>query len=229
MDFDIKSYGAINIGNFQILINDTIVSTWIVMGVLIAFAIVVRVKLRNFKDVPRGFQNVVEALVEVFENYVRNTVGERLMFLGNWFFTIFAFVLLSNLSGMIPGIRPPTADWSLTVALALATFVLIHVMGLRYRKGKYIGSFFKPMFIFLPINLIGEIARPISLSFRLFGNILAGTIMMTMVYQLTPVFVHFIIPSFLHAYFDLFAGVLQTFIFCTLGLSFIGGASESPE
>jgi len=130
---------------------------------------------------------------------------------------------------MIPGIRPPTADWSMTVSLAIASFVLIQVIGVKYRGKEYLGSFFKPVFVFLPINLIGEIARPISLSFRLFGNILAGTIMMTMVYELTPIFVHFIIPAALHAYFDLFAGVLQTYIFCTLGLSFISSASEAPE
>jgi len=230
LDFDIRNHAAIDIGGgLQIWINDTMISTWIVMGVLIIFAIIVRIKVRKFKDVPRGFQNVIEALVEVFENYLRTTVGDKLMFLGNWFFTIFVFVLISNLSGLIPGIRPPTADWSMTVSLALASFVLIQVIGVKFRGREYISSFFKPMFIFLPINLIGEVARPISLSFRLFGNILAGTIMMTMVYQLTPVFVHFVVPAFLHAYFDLFAGILQTYIFCTLGLSFINSASESPE
>jgi len=100
LNFDIKNYGAIDIGGgHQIWINDTIISTWIVMGVLIAFAIVVRIKIRKFKDVPKGFQNVVEALVEVFENYLRSTAGGKLMFLGNWFFTVFVFVLISNLSG----------------------------------------------------------------------------------------------------------------------------------
>jgi len=230
LDFDIRNHGAIDIGGgLQIWINDTMVSTWIVMGVLIIFAIIVRIKVRKFKDVPTGFQNVIEALVEAFEGYLRSTVGDKLMFLGNWFFTVFVFVLISNLSGMIPGIRPPTADWSMTVSLAIASFVLIQVIGVKFRGREYIGSFFKPVFVFLPINLIGEIARPISLSFRLFGNILAGTIMMTMVYQLTPIFVHFVVPAFLHAYFDLFAGVLQTYIFCTLGLSFISSASEAPE
>lgn len=210
-------------------ITDTVISTWILMGLLITLAIVVRIRIRKFKDVPTGFQNVIEALVELFENYVRTTAGEKLMFLGNWFFTVFIFVLLSNLGGMIPGFRPPTADWSMTVALAIVTLVLIQVMGIKFRKGEYIRSFFRPMFLFLPINLIGEIARPISISFRLFGNMLAGLIMMSLIYSIVPIFAQFVIPAFLHAYFDLFSGILQTYIFVTLSLSFIAGAAEVSE
>jgi len=229
LDINIKVHAIINIGGIDVWITDTIISTWIIMGLLISLAIVVRIKVRSFSDVPKGFQNVIEALVEVFDNYVRTTAGEKLMFLGNWFFTVFTFVLISNISGMIPGIRPPTADWSLTLALAIVTFVLIHVMGAKHRKGEYVKSFFQPMFLFFPINLIGELARPISISFRLFGNMLAGLIMMSLLYAMAPLFARFILPAALHAYFDLFAGVLQTYIFVTLSLSFISGATETQE
>ena len=229
MDIDIKVHAILKIGGIEVWITDTVISTWIIMGVLIAFAIVVRVRVSGFKDVPTGFQNVVEALVEVFDNYVRTTVGDKLMFLGNWFFTVFVFVLISNISGVIPGIRPPTADWSLTLALAIVTFVLIHAMGVRYRKSEYVKSFFQPMFLFFPINVIGELARPISISFRLFGNILAGLIMMSLLYSMAPLVARFVFPAALHVYFDLFAGVLQTYIFVTLSLSFIGGATEVAE
>jgi F-type H+-transporting ATPase subunit a len=199
------------------------------MGLLIVFAVVVRIKLRSFEEIPKGFQNAVESIVEFFDNYLRSTVGEKLMFLGNWFFTVFIFVLISNISGIIPGIRPPTADWSLTVALSMVTFVLIHVIGVKYRKGEYLLSFFKPMFLFFPINLIGELARPISISFRLFGNILAGLIMMSLLYSMAPLLARFVFPAALHAYFDLFAGVLQTYIFVTLSLSFISSSSEADS
>lgn len=229
MDINIGVHGVINIGGLQIFITDTIVSTWILMGILIVFAIIVRIKLRKFNEVPTGFQNVIEALVEVFENYMRSTVGDKLMFLGNWFFTVFIFILLSNIGGVIPGFRPPTADWSMTVALAVVTFVLIQVMGVKFRKGEYLASFFKPMFLFLPINLIGELARPISISFRLFGNMLAGLIMMSLLYSMAPIFLRFVFPAALHVYFDIFAGVLQTYIFVTLSLSFIAGASEVAD
>jgi len=227
LDIYINFYGSINIGGIEIFITDTIISTWIVMGALIALAIVVRIRLAKFKDVPTGFQNVIEALVELFENYLRNTVGEKLMFLGNWFFTVFAFVLVSNLSGMIPGIRPATADWTMTVALAIVTFVLIHVMGIKFRKGEYLMSFVRPIPVFLPLNLIGELAKPISISFRLFGNLLSGLVMMSLIYNITPVVTRFGLPAALHAYFDIFAGCLQCFIFCTLSLSFIAASSTA--
>jgi len=229
LDINIKIHGSVKIGAIEVYITDTIISTWIIMGLLILLAIVVRIKVRSFKDVPRGFQNAIEALVELFDNYVRTTVGDKLMFLGNWFFTVFTFVLISNISGIIPGIRPPTADWSLTVALAIVTFVLIHAMGVKYRGSEYVKSLFKPMFLFFPINLIGELARPISISFRLFGNMLAGLIMMSLLYAMAPVIARFILPAALHAYFDIFAGMLQTYIFVTLSLSFIGGATETSD
>jgi len=205
------------------------------MGILITFGIIVRIKVRSFKEVPTGFQNVVEALVETFEGYLRSTIGDKLMFLGSWFFTLFLFILLSNLSGLFPIIRTPTADWSMTFGLALVTFILIQAMGVKYRKAGYIKDLFAPLPwwcpipLFLPINVIGELARPISLSFRLFGNMLAGLIMMSLIYALFPVVVQFIIPSALHAYFDLFSGVLQTYIFVTLSMTFIAGAAEVAD
>jgi F-type H+-transporting ATPase subunit a len=199
------------------------------MGLLIAIAIIVRAKVRHFEEMPKGFQNAVEAVVEFFDNYLRTTVGDKLMFLGNWFFTVFAFVLISNISGIIPGLRPPTADWSFTVALAVVTFVLTHVLGAKYRKGEYLMSLFKPMFLFFPINLIGELARPISISFRLFGNMLAGLIMMSLLYSMAPMLARFVFPAALHAYFDLFSGLLQAYIFVTLSLSFISSSTEVVE
>jgi len=235
IDLEIKNHAVLNIFGIEVWITDTTISTWIIMGVLIAFAIVVRIKVRNFKEVPTGFQNVVEALVETFEGYLRTTIGDKLMFLGSWFFTVFLFILLSNLSGLLPGMRPPTADWSMTVGLALVTFFFIQGMGIKYRKAQYVKDLFAPFPwwcpfpLFLPINVIGELARPISLSFRLFGNMLAGLIMMSLIYALFPVFAQFLVPAALHAYFDLFSGVLQTYIFVTLSMTFISGAAEIAE
>ena len=235
MDISIGVHGVINIGGLQLLITDTIVSTWIVMGVLIALAIVVRVKVCRFKEIPTGFQNIIEAIVEVFENYLQSTVGPKLMFLGNWFFTLFLFILLSNIGGIMPGFRPPTADWAMTVALALVTFVLIQSMGVRYRKTAYIKGLFAPLPwwfpipLFLPMNLIGEIARPISISFRLFGNMLAGLIMMSLIYSIAPVASILLLPAALHVYFDIFAGLIQTYIFVTLSMAFIADAAKLTD
>ena len=228
MDFSIKNYGVLRIGGLELWITQTMVNTWIIMGILIVFAIFTRIKLKKFKEIPKGLQNVVEFLVETFDNYLRGSARDELMYLGNWFFTLFVFVLISNISG-VWNMRAPTADWSFTVTIALVTFFMTQILALRYRKGEYLSSFLKPFFLFLPVNIIGEIARPISLSFRLFGNMLGGLVMMTLIYEVTPVFVHFVIPAALHVYFDLFAGVLQTYIFCTLSLSFINNSSLTPE
>jgi len=205
----------------DVWITETTVNTWIIMSLLITFSFIVHKKLRNFRDVPSGLQNAVEAAVEAFENFVRNSAGEKLMYLGGWFFMAFVFILISNLSGLV-GLRAPTADWNTTFPFALVTFMLIQILGFKYRKGGYIKFFFSPNFLFLPMNVIGELARPISLSFRLFGCILAGMLLITMFYTLTPIYVQFFIPVPIHAFFDVFYAVLQAYIFCILSLTFIG-------
>ena len=225
IDFNIKVHGIINIEGIEIWITETMRNTWIIMGILIALAVFARIKLKSFKEVPKGAQNIIEAVIEFFDNFVKNTVGERLSFLGSWFFAVMAFILLSNLSGLF-FLRSPSADWSVTFALALTTFVLIQVMGVKFRKGGYIKSMFQPVFLFFPLNLIGEIARPISLSFRLFGNVLSGMILLNLFYALVPIYVKFLVPSLLHFYFDLFAGILQAYVFCVLSLSFISVATQ---
>ncbi|HHU23384.1 MAG TPA: F0F1 ATP synthase subunit A [Clostridiales bacterium] len=225
LDFRVDNLWVLQIGGVEIWITRTIFNTWIIMLVLIVLALFLRFKLRRFEEIPRGLQNAMEAVVEIFDGFLRNSGGEKLMPLGKWFFAVFAFIFVSNISGVV-GLRPPTADWATTFALALATFILIQVMGIKYRKTGYVKSFFEPLFIFFPLNLIGELARPVSLSFRLFGNILAGTILMALVYQLAPIIFQFGIPAVLHAYFDLFMGALQTYIFCVLSIMFIKGATE---
>ena len=228
LDFNIKNLWVIDAFGTEIWITETIFNTWIIMLLLIVIAVIVRVKLRKFKEIPTGFQNVVEIAVESVDGLVRSVAGEKCVALGNWFFMVFVFVLLSSLAGIF-GLRPPTADWATPFALALATFFLTHAMGVSHRKGKYLKSFFQPSFLFFPLNVIGELSRPISLSFRLFGNVLAGMILMTLVYGIAPLIFRFVIPAALHAYFDLFSGALQTYIFCVLSLTFIGAAATSAE
>ena len=227
MDFNNKTLWVIELFGVDIWITQTIVNTWIIMMLLAALALVVRVMLRSFKKVPSGFQNAIEIMIESFDNIVKKSAGEKYMYLGNWFFMVFAFILVSNLSGIV-GMRPPTADWATTFAFALATFILIQVMGIVGRKGKYLKSFFEPIFVFFPLNLIGELARPISLSFRLFGNVLAGMILITLFYSL-PIYLRIILPAALHAVFDIFFGALQTYVFCVLSMTFIGSAATSIE
>jgi len=231
LDINIRNLWRVEIGGFEIWITQTVFNTWLIMLFLILGAIILRLCLRKMDEKPRGVQNVAEAIVESFGSFVKSTAGERASFVGAWFFMVFLFILTSNVSGAI-GLRPPTADWATTFALAVATLVLIQVAGIYSRGPGYLLDFFKPMpigLLFFPLNIIGELAKPISLSFRLFGNLLSGLILMTIVYTLTPVFARFILPVPIHAFFDVIMGALQTFIFCALSLAFIGGASSVEE
>ena len=208
------------IAGIEIYANETMLATWVISAALILFAVIVRIRVKSFKDIPSGFQNLIEVAVESMDNLVKTTVGDKLDFLSGYFFCMFAFILVSNYSGLV-GLKPPTSDLSTTIPLALSTFVIIHALGIYTQKGKYFKQYISPNPIFLPINLIGEISKPVSLAFRLFGNILGGVIIMEFVYTLLPVFLRFVIPDILHAYFDLFAGTLQAFVFTVLSLTFI--------
>ena len=191
---------------------------------LIGLAFLVRAKLKSFEEIPSGFQNAIETAVEAIANLVKNTMGGKMEFLGGYFFSVFAFIIVSNYSGLL-GLRPPTSDIATTLPLALGTFFLIHVTGIRVQKDRYFKEYLKPIFIFAPLNVIGELSRPVSLSFRLFGNILGGVILMQIIYSL-PILITIAIPSALHAWFDLFVGALQAFVFTVLSLTFISLKAE---
>lgn len=222
MDFGAKVLYELEIAGKTIWITETLVTTWILMLLLIIFAIIVRIKLNKFQDVPNSkFQNFIELIVEAMDNFVESSMGTKYKYFGSWFFTVFAFILVCNFSGLL-GFRPPTADLATTAALGVSTFVLIHFMGITKGGKGYFKSYFEPMPVLFPLNVISEIATPISLSLRLFGNILGGTIIMGLVYNFIPVIAKVLgIPSVLHAYFDVFAGFLQTFIFVILSMTFI--------
>jgi len=226
INFDINTYWVVNIGPIELWITDTLIVMGGIMLILIAFAIVVRIKLRKFQEIPTGFQNFVEFCVETFEGFVETNAGAKLSWVGGWFFTVFAFLLLSNMSGIFSFIRPPTADWSVPLALALITVVLMQAVGIWYRGKDYLKGFLKPMFLFLPMNILSEISRPISLSFRLFGNVLGGMILVSLVYALAPMVLALFLPVILHAYFDIISGALQAFVFTVLSLACLGLATS---
>lgn len=221
MDFNNKNLWLLFEWNGEkFYVTQSLLATWIVMATLILIAVIVRLRMRSFKSVPRGFQNAVETVVEMMSNFAKSTMGDKLEGYGGYFFSIFAFILFSNYSGLL-GLRPPTSDLATTAALAIATFVLIHFTGIRRQKGKYFKEYFSPNPILFPINLVGELSKPISLAFRLFGNLLGGVIIMGLVYEMLPLALRFVLPSVLHAYFDVFVGAMQAFVFTILSMTFI--------
>ena len=227
MDFSIKNHRVLfHLWDTPVYLTDTLIATWIIMGALILLAVVVRVRLRRFQEVPRGFQNIIETMVESMDHFTKTTMGPGSDGFGPYFFGVFLFILLANYSGLL-GLRQPTADLAVTGALAMMSFVLIHFRRIRMQKRGYIKEYFSPHPVFFPINLVGEISKPVSLAFRLFGNILGGVIIMGLIYGMLPLALRIVLPDLLHAYFDVFAGSLQAFIFTILSMTFIAHKSTT--
>lgn len=221
---NIENYGVVNIGDAEIWITETVVNTWIIMAILIAAAVAVRISMKKWSRVPKGSQNAAESVIEIFDNFATDSMGQKMGYTAGWFFAFFMLILSSALFSIF-GMRAPTADWATTFGLALIVFVMMVVLGIRHRKGSYLRTFIEPNIIFFPLNLIGELAKPVSLSFRLFGNMLSGTIILTLYYALTPIFVQFGIPALLHGFFDIIFGALQTYIFVIISMMYVQGST----
>lgn len=217
----------------DIAISETVVVTWIIMAMLIIGAWLLT---RNFEKVPKGVQNVVEVLVETINNFTAETMGEKNRVFAPYIGTIFLFLTVGNLIGLL-GLRPPTSDVNTTFALSMLTFVIIHYNSIKYSGlGGYVKGYFEPFPVLFPMNVLGDLATPISLSFRLFGNVTGGLIVMSLLYQALAGFSSMIglktipvlqafIPVVFHVYFDMFSGILQSFIFVMLSMVFIGDAT----
>ena len=218
IDFMIHGIFSYELFGQTLWITTSHVCILIVMLVLLVFAIAANRKMKHATQIPDGFQNVLELIVEKLDGVVMGTMGKVAgpKFV-NYISTIFIFILMSNISGLF-GLRPPTADYGTTLALCLITFFLIIPMKQIWKD---MCSPLPPWLpIWFPINLISEIAVPVSLSLRLFANVLSGTVMMALVYGLLSK-IAIIWPAALHAYFDLFSGAIQTYVFCMLTMTYI--------
>ena len=233
-DIDFMIHGVFSYELFgqTVWITTTHVCLLIVMLVILAFCFAANRAMKKAGEVPGGFQNVVEMIVEMLDNMVGGVMGRFSPKFRNYIGTIFIFILISNISGLF-GLRPPTADYGVTFALGIMTFILIHFNQFKYQKPKDIWvdmcSPLPPWLpIWLPINLISEIAVPISLSLRLFANILSGTVMMALIYGLLRL-IAIGWPAALHVYFDLFSGAIQTYVFCMLTMTYITDACNTGD
>lgn len=224
VDFMIHGLFSYELFGQTVWITNSHVCILIVMLILIGFALAVHIKMKHATEVPGTLQNIAELIVEKLDGMVYGTMGARGRGFANYISTIFIFILVSNISGIF-GLRPPTADYGTTLPLGLITFCLIHITQFRYNKAKAIWtdmcSPLPPWLpIWFPINVISEIAVPISLSLRLFANVLSGTVIMALVYALLSN-IAIAWPAFLHVYFDLFSGAIQTYVFCMLTMTYI--------
>ncbi|MCM1157974.1 MAG: F0F1 ATP synthase subunit A [Bacteroidales bacterium] len=220
VDFSIHHLLAYKFMGQTVYITTSHVCMFIIMVTIMIFALVARKKIMHAKEIPTGFQNVVEFAVETLQGFVHSSMGQHGRKYMNYVGTLFLFILLSNISGLF-GLRPPTADYGTTFSLALITFVMIQYNNVKYNHLGAITDLFQPIWFLFPINLIGEIATPVSMSLRLFGNVMAGTVMMALYYGLLPIFAKLGIPAALHVYFDLFSGAIQAYVFAMLTMVFV--------
>ena len=226
-DFFIHSLTPVQFLGQTVYFTTTHVSILIVMSILVLLAIVVRVKIKgkSIEDKPTGILNAIELAVEMLESMVKGSMGKSANKYMNYIGTLFLFLLFSNISGLL-GLRPPTADYGVTFPLGIITFVLIQYNNIKWNKTAAFTDLFKPLPFLFPINLIGELAVPFSISLRLFGNVVSGTVIMALIYGLLSK-IAILWPGVLHAYFDLFSGAIQTYVFCMLTMVFI--SQKIPE
>jgi F-type H+-transporting ATPase subunit a len=209
---------VISIGGITITLNlEVLVMSWIVFALLLLFGLLATRK-RDF--VPRPFQIVGELIIgqlyQLTEDALNKREAEKY---GPMVCGLFFFMLISNWLGIIPHLEEPTKDLNTPLALGLMGFVVAHYAGIKSKGFKeYSREYFQPMFFMMPLNVIGELAKIVSISFRLFGNIMGGSIIILVVSHLTY---SLLLPPFLNAFFGLFVGTIQAFVFTMLTVVYI--------
>ncbi|TNE63378.1 MAG: F0F1 ATP synthase subunit A [Rhodobacteraceae bacterium] len=204
-------------------ITQPVVVTWAIMLALGVFSYVAT---RHLRIVPTKTQTVLELFVTTIEGQVRDVMNGDPKPYRTLIGTIFLFILVANWSSLIPGIEPPTAHIETDAALALIVFVAILRFGIGSRGIRgYLATFAEPTWVMIPLNIVEQITRTFSLIVRLFGNVMSGVFVISIVLSLAGLFV----PIPLMA-LDLLTGTVQAYIFAILATVFIGAAvAETPS
>ncbi len=207
---------------------DHVALTWLVMLFL---AILSFLATRNLRAVPQGAQNFMEVAVEGIGDFLESIIGPKgrkyLWFMGS----VALYILCANLLGQIPGLSTPTSNWNTTLALALTIFIAYNVIGMaEHGVGPYLKHFCGPVPalapLMVPIELIGHLARPVSLSIRLFGNMFGEHTVTAILLFLAWLVVPYMIYLTVVLPLGLFVAVVQTFVFVMLSCVYIAGAVE---
>lgn len=196
-------------------IRDTVVMTWIMILLILLITLMLRRKM------PHMLETILNAIYGIIGEVLNtDNLTPYIPVLGS----LFLFVVVSNSLSIIPGLKSPTADVNTTLALALIIFFSVHFYGIK-QKGLwgYIKTFSDPVFLF-PLELLGHFSRTLSLTLRLFGNVMSGDMIVAIVFSIVPL----IVPIPMMA-ISLITGVLQAFIFTTLGSLYISSAIEMNE
>jgi len=235
---EIKTIFTFTLFNIEIPITETVIISWAVMLIIIIASIILT---RKLKEVPTGPQAILEVGVEFLNNFSKNQFGRFSKYLGHYIGSLFLFLLLSNLMGIFSPvevkafgmeftppflIRPPTRDINVTAAFGVLTILMTIIFGFAARG---FGGWFKrllyPLPVMLPFNIMDYGTRLLSLTLRLFGNMLGGLVMMYLIEGLLPI----LLPPIMAIYFDLFDGILQAAIFVFLTCIYISEAVKLEE
>ncbi len=201
---------------FGVPVTTTVVTSWALLALLAAAAFVAG---RHLSERPSGWQAMLEWGVSAVGGLLDEMTGSGSPYIP-LVATIGVFVLVSNLSSILPGVDAPTADLNTPVALAIVVFFSVHYFGVRERGlWDYLASFARPNPLLLPINLLTSLTRSVSLSIRLFGNMLSHQVIVAVLLLILPL----VVPAILQV-FGLAIGVLQAYIFTILTAVYIGGA-----
>jgi len=202
-----------------------VIYMWFYMIVLVLLAFLA---VKSLKMVPGRLQNFLEVVVGGLKNLLLDTMGEHGMKFFPLIATLAIFILTANLGGIIPTLYSPTANMCTNAAMALVVFFLTHIVGVQIHGIKYFKHFLGPVWwmapLMLPIELIGHIARPLSLTMRLFGNIAGEDLVLVVLLLLVP----FLVPLPMLGLM-IFTSVLQAFVFSLLAMMYISGAMEEAH
>lgn len=233
-------------------ITQTVLTILVASILLIVFSIIVS---KNIKKRPGKLQVIIEKIVTMLYDLVAETMGKHNVKFAPYIGTLFVSSMLCSILGMTNVLRSATADLSVTLAWALVTTVMVWVCTIK--NNGFLGwlkGFTEPMFVMTPMNIISEIASPVSLAFRHFGNVAGGGVLTALIYNALAVatslvfgwlpdwltgllpdwlatvpFFQIGIPAVLSVYFDLFSGFVQAFVFTLLTMVYVGSANPPPE
>lgn len=211
---------------FGLSVSRTTVTTWWIIGVITVLGLIFRFFVfPKFKESPKGIQNVIEILVEACENFTSSQTHGLSPVLAEYIFSV-ALMIIGCAAVELFSVRPPTSDLVFTFSLGLMTFILINYFGIR-KKGffgriKFLAS---PSPVILPMKILSDVAVPVSLACRLFGNMLGGMIVMDLLKSSLGGYAVGM-TSLAGLYFNLFHPLIQTYIFIILTLTFINEATE---
>lgn len=205
-------------------LNATLVTTWGLMIFMVLSSLLITRHVKRRLSVSL-WQSMLEIIVLAIQQQLQEVglkqAGKYLPFLG----TLFLFIAVANICTIFPGYEPPTGSLSTTAALALSVFMAVPVFGISEQGIKgYFSEYIKPTFIMLPFHIISEISRTLALTIRLFGNMMSGTMILSILLSITP----FLFPIVMTV-LGLLTGLVQAYIFTILATVYIAAATQGDE